>query len=810
MNEILGTKGGGSHTGCARRGSQSDDAEDEDSGSLSKLTNEDWLLSSLPNIPHFAVILPWVYPLLRRASVMETNLSCLQSFFHFLTHYPPEEKIYESSISLSSVIVDRFDIVGKLFCVHAQSPTTMHGRTAATTSDGMFILGSLLSMLRKAMEMAINSQTMPQLSSSEDFLLVSFPTIGKKTIIHTSLIQAIMLLLTFDLPPLADRLDYKYFLDQWFPVQEENRPEAHAVESKEKASFPHPSILPYMLLSSNPRILSASVASSSPSQLCSFVKQFGCPLPAMEKVLESLDCLCEDHDSNTELRRCVLDPAEMIPYVEVHILRGAISGKAFLSFLQGLASSPPAQPVTSIASVFENEGPSSVSIFRFDGHQNSLTSSTVALVKSASQSYAKFTSSSLEDLERMIQQSFSTSAQGIKGGSLGKTQEAASDLVSALRHCINVGVGGATQVGGASSNVGGTMEAEGSLVSRVMECLNKLLSNNKTKKSVLGGMMQSRHAVSILRLLTKISQCSFKNGDSSHISLFRSTLQIILQGLESYTLSSGWSKFTVFSAAVKSSAKQLGVEHKPFSTHPSASTVLKLEPSVTKSCQEISEAKDPFKNKAALVRLCHSLVQAGLPAPFEQLLSCVIKRAICLGKEQQCIQFLFSIKNSTADSTSPIVLKFFPSYFTIRGDSGSLGGGTSRSQSPEDDIMETNFVEKPSANVPSGSVHLDIYGLLVDWLEVLDPEVLALSPEHSTKMVFGRSNTEQLSAILATSLNKDQSSSSSEQPSAPRFSSSLLMSGQGYLQNRLTNNSSWPTLVGTMKSLLDLDHLSEW
>lgn len=687
-------------------------------------------------------------------------------------------------------------------------------------------------MLKKAMEMAINSQTMPQLSSSEEFLLVSFPTIGKKTIIHTSLIQAIMLLLSFDLRPGADSSDYRYFLDQWFPGQEENRPEAHAVESKEKASFPHPSILPYMLLSSNPRVLSASIASSSPSQLCSFVKQFGSPLVAMEKVLESLDGLCEDHDSSTELRRCVHDAVDMCRFVEVHILRGTASGKTFLSFLQGLANVAPTEPVTSIASVFESEKPSSSSLMSFAGHFSSsslLTSSSSTLPSArsgsgqSSSSYAKLMNSSQDEVERMLQQCFSTpSAQSKKASTSGKAQQVASDLVLALRHCasssggacvagttvVGVGVGGASSVGGAS---GALSE---SFVNSCIGALHKLLSSSKTKKSVLDGMVQSRHAISLLRMVTKLSQLLSKNGGSLRFSLFQTTLQLILQALDSYTFSSELTtKFAAFNAAVKSCAKQLGVEHKPSSTstthvHTSASAANKLEPAVIKACKEVGESKDPFRNKTSLVKLCQSLIQASQPALFEQLLSSVVKRSISLGKEQQCNQFLYAVKTSAADSALPVVLKFYPSYFTVRGEGD---GEASRSQSPEDELMETTntVAEKLSPYWKSGSgIHIDICGLLVDWLELLDPEVLSLSPEHSMKMVFGCSNTEQLSAILSSIQRKEMS----EQflPKPPRISPSLLLSGQGYLQDILTNSSSWPTLVGTIKALLSSDSINEW
>ena len=268
------------------------------------------------------------------------------------------------------------------------------------------------------------------------------------------------------------------------------------------------------------------------------------------------------------------------------------------------------------------------------------------------------------------------------------------------------------------------------------------------------------------------------------------------------------------------------MEHQASTT--TSSIVYKLETAVGKACKEVGESKDPFRNKSALVRLCHNVTQAGLPAPFEQLVSSVVKRAIFLGREQQCVQFLYAVKASTSDSTLPVVLKFFPSYFTIRSDDDESGGGTflSRSQSPEDELMETNSAtneKSPISYWQSGNVHVDICGLLVDWLELLDPEVLALSPEHSMKMVFGGSNTEQLSAILASCRKAQEKGGGSSEPvvsqlsslsssssSQLRLCSSLLLCGQGYLQDRLTNSSSWPTLTGTIKTLLSSEHASEW
>lgn len=104
----------------------------------------------------------------------------------------------------------------------------------------------------------------------------------------------------------------------------------------------------------------------------------------------------------------------------------------------------------------------------------------------------------------------------------------------------------------------------------------------------------------------------------------------------------------------------------------------------------------------------------------------------------------------------------------------------------------------------------DIKGLLIDWLELLDPEILAASPDSSITLVFGCSDTEQLSKSLLASVSFGGKKQEAASSSSLKFSPYLLLSGQGYLQDRLANNSSWPTHFSTMAALLNADNMKDW
>ena len=742
LREILGKGGVSRLGGGGREGELSDDTEDEE-----LLTSGEWLVTILPSLPHFTSILPRICLLLLQACLVETKLQCLQGFILFLTRYSPQEKLYEVSIGISQIIADRFVVIRKLF----QST-----EKEASSSDVDATLSSLLSMLRITMETAIHSQTMPQLSSSDDFLLVSFPT-GQKTILHTALIQAVFLLLTCN-PPI-NQSDYAYLLNMWFPVDATTLPEAYTVDDREKVTLPPDAILQYMLYATNTRILRTTVQTAQPKQLYTFVQQFGTPVQSVEKVLERLDCMCESASMEDAFMEGVENPVLLSQAVQVQMLRGVRSGKTFLSYLQSQANLPQ-KSVKDLNTLLELSVASTTSVAKKP--QPIHTKSERREIPRIPQ----------ERTEQLLLQIFTPSLSRI-GAPPQEVQKLKSDLEQGLKNLVISCL--ATKVGCGITNTE-TLNAD---ISGLIAALHKLITSSSIRRQFLEGLVRSSFSISLLHLISRIQKMKKMGGISA--GLFKATLQYLLGALESLKSPSS-NALVSFQATVKSCAEQLGVKH----ASESGDLVQRWSKLAAKTCKEVSEMKSPFEAEGTLIRTCQSLTHGNVVL-VEDIARAVAKQSVGLGKEAKCIELLNKIR-SFSSKNPPIVLQYSPEIFTPN--QTERDGSTERDNPPE--IMD--FVEQGSLEGFSTAHTLDLTGLFVDWLQLLDPEILSLCPESIQQIVF--SGISHRSSTLPTS--------------TPHPSPSLQISGQGYLLARLTHESSWVTVTRTISFLLDSGQLKEW
>ena len=749
LREILG-RGGASRLGGGGGkegggGELSDDTEDEE-----LLTSGEWLVTILPSLTHFTSILPRICLLLLQACLVETKLQCLQGFILFLTQYSPQEKLYEVSIGISQIIVDRFVVVRKLFQKDSSAESS--------PSDVDATLSSLLSMLRITMETAIHSQTMPQLSSSDDFLLVSFPT-GQKTILHMALIQAVFLLLTCN-PPI-NQSDYTYLLNMWFPVDATKLPEAYTVDDREKVTLPPDAILQYMFYATNMRVLGATIRTAQPEQLCTFVQQFGIPVQSVEKVLERLDSMCESASMEDVFVEGVENPVLLSQSVQVQMLRGVKSGKIFLSYLQRHANLPQ-KPMKDLSALLE------------------LSTEPTSVAKQPQPSHTKLERREIpripqERTEQLLLQIFAPSLSRISAPPQ-EVQKLKLDLEQGLKNLVISSL--ATKVGCGITNAE-TLNAD---ISGLIAALHKLITSSSIRRQFLEGLVRSSFSITLLRLITRIQKMKKMGGISA--GLFKATLQYLLGASESLKSPSS-SALVSFQATVKSCAEQLGVKH----TSEGGDVVLKWSKLVAKTCKEISEVRSSFEAEGALIRTCQSLTQGNVVL-IEDIIRAVAKQAVSLGKEAKCIELLDKIR-SFPSKNPPIVLQYSPEIFIPnQAEIDSEDGSTEHDSPPE--MM--NFAEQGSSEGFSTAHTLDLTGLFVDWVQLLDPEVLSLCPESMQQIVFS-GNSQQFSTLPM---------------SAPHPSPSLLICGQGYLLARLTHESTWMTVTKTISALLDSRQLKEW
>lgn len=231
------------------------------------------------------------------------------------------------------------------------------------------------------------------------------------------------------------------------------------------------------------------------------------------------------------------------------------------------------------------------------------------------------------------------------------------------------------------------------LINGVIVALHKLITEGKTKKQMLKGIIQSRFTNTHSLDAHAHPELSWEGeGDKDHslqddltAGSGRSSSSSIHRSRDSTSSMQVLVPLCSFEVVCRA----VGVDQTlPTGTTGAASSShVKFELAVTKACREVAESKEPFRQKSSLVRLVHNLTQASLPSLIEDLVSAVVKRAICHRKEAQCVQFLQAVKNSISDWTLLIALKFSPHLFTTKNQFQSLDSNRSNQYS-DDNIAD--------------------------------------------------------------------------------------------------------------------------
>lgn len=685
------------------------------------------------------MILPQIYPFLLQACLVETNLNCLQHYMLFLAQNYPHGKLYESVIGISRLIVDRFDVIKKFL-----SPPS---KPCEVGLYNLVLLGSLLELFRNALDAAMHSHTMAQRSSSAGFLLVTFPSVSQKTLLHTAIVQAIFLLLSQDRPQGAAAAgDFSYLLDLWVPTQPQARPEVCTIEEKEMLPLPPKEVLHCTLLSRDVRVLEASVRAASPSALCKFVEQFGCPVISVKRVLEVLDDICNEREAATELRHTLLDPTSTLMYVEIQMRRGITSGQNFLTFLRGLANIPHTDSGQSDGAPFAE---SEYRIGKSSGllrHCKPAAVQRIVPEPSMEKCRNHMQQLSEEEVEQQLLCIFLQPSASSSSQARSEMRRIMSILEFKVEQCLT-----------AKCSCKASSECD-QYLSSLITALHKLLSGSSVRRmQFLEGMVKTRFSLTLLRMIMKLNQ-QHQLGDCS-LDIVKSTLDNICLLVESSIHKvSKLQLYLSFVTTLKSCCESLQVRFK-LERNTSAEVV-------SAACNDIKTRKDPFENEASLIKLSCDLTQSSSLRHLEELVGTLARRSVVLNVETKCIKTLQSVRVGVANACVPIAVQCSPALFS------RLAGS--------EVVVDSNVQCLPDAT-----------GLLVDVFELLDPDMMSLSPETSTHFLFGGCET---STCLKSS----------------SVATNLLLSGQGYLLARLVNNSSWDNLLGTISHVLDKHAVQEW
>ena len=311
-------------------------------------------------------------------------------------------------------------------------------------------------------------------------------------------------------------------------------------------------------------------------------------------------------------------------------------------------------------------------------------------------------------------------------------------------------------------------------------------------EAVLQGMASSWLSSSLVCLLTRA--LSSLAADAPLKGLLKATITCMSESLERSATPTSEATPTAgtFWAMVRSCAMGLGVakQHRD-----------EEESLVVGRALAIFQGTTGFSDETVVIQTCKDLLGSAHQGHLvEKLLCTLAKEAIRTGQEGNYIRVLCKL-HPFLWAAPPIVLQAAPhmssagpqsavldvsseepmdigTLDTPRGPAGVTGGLFS----PTSRQVDSSF------SLPHGGseVTLDASGMLVDLVEVLDPEILSLEPSLALKIVFDNSPSYKLGALQQVG-----------------GGGGSLMSGQEYLLARITHECSLNTHSRVMEMVLE-------
>ncbi|KAK2501810.1 hypothetical protein MC885_012622 [Smutsia gigantea] len=301
---------------------------EEDSGDAETLQGYQWLLRDLPRLPLFDSVRATTALALQQAIHVETDPQTISAYLvHLSQHTPVEEQGQHSDLALdvARLIVERSTIMSHLFSKRSCS---------AESGAVLVALLSIFSRYVRRMRQSKEGDEVYSWSESQDQVFLRW-TSGETATMHILVVHAMVILLTLG-PPHTDDGEFQALLDIWFP-EKKPLPTAFLVDTSEEALLLPDWLKLRMIRSEVPRLVDAALQDLEPQQLLLFVQSFGIPVSSMSKLLQYLDQAVA-HDPQT-LEQNIMDKNYMAHLVEVQHERGASGGQTFHSLLT--ASLPP-------------------------------------------------------------------------------------------------------------------------------------------------------------------------------------------------------------------------------------------------------------------------------------------------------------------------------------------------------------------------------------------------------------------------------------------------------------------------------------
>ncbi|KAM4891970.1 integrator complex subunit 1 isoform 1-T1 [Sylvia borin] len=763
--------------GGMRDGEEKDHPMEEDSGDSELLQGYQWLLRDLPRLPLFDSVRATTALALQQAIHMETDPQTISAYLVYLSqHAPVEEQGQHNDLALdvARLIVERSTIMSHLFSKLSYS----------AESDAVLVaLLSIFSRYIKRMRQSKEGEEVYSWSESQDQVFLRW-TSGETATMHILVVHAMVILLTLG-PPQAGDGDFYTLLDIWFP-EKKPLPTAFLVDTSEEALLLPDWLKLRMIRSEVPRLVDAALQDLEPQQLLLFVQSFGIPVSSMSKLLQYLD-QAVSHDPQT-LEQNIMDKNYMAHLVEVQHERGATGGQTFHSLLTASlpARRDSAETARSKSSPENSQSQSRIralSQVRVLGPEDDLAGILLQLFPLTPD--PRWQNSSLRPLALALQQALGQELAHIRQGATPAGGATASGVTASAATASGVTASAATASGVTASGVtassvtasgvtasgitasgvtASSVTASGvtassvtasavtassvtasavtasGITARLLQALAALL--NSAHSGALVMAMHRHHFIScpLMRQLYQYHRCMPQ--DTAFSSLFFKVLMQMLQWLENPAVEDGPLRAQLKAFAVQYSSRHRISDVRGGFLHLTEALSFRRDPDLISStvCAIIATLKSGEKcnvEPELISKVLQGLIETHSPY-LEELLT-----------------VLFSASVETT-ARCPAMKPIAVVCSLLLQD---------KEETPVKKEVESCSAESAWPGPASG--------LLNDWLEMLDPEVISSCPDLQQKLLF--------------SWNKAGSQVPSFRP---------------YLLALLTHQSSWTTLHQCIRLLL--------
>lgn len=287
-------------------------------------SSNDWLLSSIPQIPHFNDVRVFIIPQLRSACQVENAPDLVMAYIQFIAANTLDDSVtdmLDHVIDMAQLIVERSTMFQHIIPQYDGIEFEVYDeQTKLDEENRLQTLKCLFVMFNNYIIKLRDHHETYQWNEYPDLLMVQFND-GVQLPLHLNIIHAFIILLTHSSNQMPESVP---ILDYWFPI-EGHVPIAYIPNMPQEPVQLLPDWLKLkMIRSSVDRLIEAAIRELTPDQIVLFVQNFGTPINSMSKLLALLDhAVIEQFDT---VKNAILNKAYLAQLIEIQQVRGAKNG----------------------------------------------------------------------------------------------------------------------------------------------------------------------------------------------------------------------------------------------------------------------------------------------------------------------------------------------------------------------------------------------------------------------------------------------------------------------------------------------------